>query len=225
MLRNGKRRGLLGLIFVATMGLLTASATPASAVWVETGSGTGQGETTAGTNQENPALVPFCVEVAQGHTFTFENDGTYTATDITNTADPTATYDGPTTAVVTTDRYWFNPEGTFGETGTAADGTCTVPAPVPVEVVISERGTNPGAVNCSGSGVYSRVSEAFAITFDAKCTVTDSGGMPATPLTSGPGTPTHTIEGGQHPCFPDGPPPVDPCSIVPEFFPVTYTET
>jgi hypothetical protein len=221
-LKNRKRRGLLGLVLMATMGLLASSAGPANAVWVETGAGSGQGETTAGTNQEDPALVPFCVEV-QGHTFTFANDGTYTATDIAQTTNPRATYDGLTTATVTTDRYWFNPEGTFGETGTAADGTCTVPAPVPVEVVISERGTNAGTVSCSGSGVYSRVSEAFAVTFDAKCTVTDAAG--GFVRTSSPGTPTHTIEGGQHPCFPDGPPPVDPCSIIPEFFPVTYTET
>jgi hypothetical protein len=221
-LKNRKRRGLLGLVLMATMGLLASSADPARAN-AESGAGTGQGRTIAGAHEEDPPLVPPCIEVPLGHTFEFLNDGTYTATDLAQTTNPTATYDGPTTATVTTDRYWFNPEGTFGETGTAADGTCTVPAPVPVDVVISERGTNAGTVSCSGSGVYSRVSEAFAVTFDAKCTVTDSTG--GFVRTSGPGTPTHTIEGGQHPCFPDGPTPVDPCAIVPEFFPVTYTET
>lgn len=221
--RNNKR-GVLGMVLLAAIGLLVASTAPASAVWVETGAGTGEGETTAGTNQEDPALVPLCVE-APSHTFEFDNDGTYTATNTTQSP-TTATYDGPTKTTVVTARYWFNPQGTFGETGTLADGTCTVPAPVPVTVKVEERGTNPGTVRCpttgTANGLYSRVGEAFVVTFDAKCAVTDS--TVTTLSRTSEGLPTHTIEGGQHPCFPDGPPP-DPCSIVAEFSPVTYSET
>lgn len=99
---------------------------------------------------------------------------------------------GDTTATVTIDatELHFSPAGTF------SDGGCTVPGAVPATLEI------PG--HCEGLNAvpaeYLRAGEVATVTTTSPC-----GGH------------IWEFEGSQQPCFPDGPPPVDPCASVPEW--------
>lgn len=99
---------------------------------------------------------------------------------------------GGTTATVTIaeGQLRFSPAGTF------IDGGCTVPGAVPAQLEV----TFADGSSCTASAQYLRVGEVASVVTTSPC-----GGH------------IWEFEGSQQPCFPDGPPPVDPCASVPEW--------
>ena len=123
-----------------------------------------------------------------------------------------------TTTVTIAAALFFNPAGTFTSNMTA--GPCTVPAfgPVtgePATVVVKDVST--GTVIChNGTGTYGRVGENGLVTVqNPSCTV---NGVTTTPSLL-------QFSGSEQPCFPGGPPPVDPCASPSTEWAGTYTRS
>lgn len=193
---SGKFKMGSKLAALTAAGMLAVTANPAGALG-ESGAGAGSGEfTTFSTNDRDITSPPLCLEVTAA-VLELHNTGTYTATSLSGRS----TYVGRSHAVITAQAdYYFNPAGTF------ADNQCIVPATVPVSIVVNEEGTNPGDVFCTGSGTYNRTVENAEVVGTGSCDVTEGTTLRQTTAPT-----VLTFEGLQQPCFPEGPPPVDPC--------------
>jgi hypothetical protein len=200
----GSRAPWAAGLALAVLGL---AAMPAGAV--ETGAGiTPSGFFNAYNQKDDSPLapLPLCIENTQTAVLTLNNTGTFTA-------GPGNIFEGDTVATVSiaSGHLFFNPEGTF------TDGTCTVPAFGPTGELASisiSKVSGTGTVSCSGNGTYGRDGEVGLVTFNGACTV---NGVTTSPVLT-------EFNGLEQPCFPDGPPPEDPCAIVPEWV-GTYTQT
>lgn len=200
MIKKRKKRGVLGLVVMAVLGLFAATVSPAGAISAppESGAGISTGHSVAfstGTGESLPIIGPhpLCAPVTQS-IFEFVHTGTYTATQLT---DPVTGQLEPKRAIYVgtakvrvkaQELYYINPAGTF------EDPLCTVPALVDVTVDVQTLDPDapvPGlpvvntareAVNCpAGSGPpnngqvnghYNRTGEVAVIQFNARCKVT-----------------------------------------------------
>ena len=196
---NFIKRGLLGTLCCAT--LLVAGSTPAVAD-VTGGAGVGVGGDLVDAVPEpcpgNP--LPIGAFVAdEAYTLEIIQTGTYSGL-AGNSVNP-VTYVGATRALITnTEPFWISPAGTHPDM--APFNACVVPGAVPIQAQV-EGLEATGEVDCSGTGLMTRVSEAVVIEFTGSCTI--KGNVLGASSTAHSDTVAHTMEGVLTPCY--APPP------------------
>ncbi len=197
------KKGLLGALCSAT--LLVAGSSPAIAD-VTGGAGVGVGgdlvDATPQACPGNPLPIGAFIP-AGAYTLEIVQTGTYSGL-AGNSVNPVS-YVGNTLAVITnTAPFWISPAGTHPDM--APFNACVVPGPVPISATVDDINGGVGGtgdVDCSGTGLMTRVVEAVVIEFTGSCTI--KGNVLGAGATAHGNTVAHAMEGVLTPCY--APPP------------------